>query len=167
MKCIQGECQVDDECSLEEACINYYCEDPCKPDTCQKEYFCKVIRHIPTCGLVYVPEEPEPRDNYVIGESYSIGQRSSSRTPVTIGGAQSARNRSPSGGSGNPFVIGSRAGERQSGGYSYSEGSGSPRVTSGKGSPRSNSVFTIGAASNTRYARKKRELLRRIPFFFY
>jgi hypothetical protein len=110
VKCIQGECQVDDECSLEEACINYYCEDPCKPDTCQKEYFCKVIRHIPTCGLVYVPEEPEPRDNYVIGESYSIGQRSSSRTPVTIGGAQSARNRSPSGGSGNPFVIGSRRG---------------------------------------------------------
>ena len=55
----QGECQVDDECALTEACEDYYCKNPCKPDTCQKEYFCKVIRHIPTCGLQYVPEEPE------------------------------------------------------------------------------------------------------------
>ena len=55
----QGECQIDDECPLTEACEDYYCKDPCKQDTCQKEYFCKVIRHIPTCGLQYVPEEPE------------------------------------------------------------------------------------------------------------
>merc|ERR1712061_33388 len=74
--------------------------------TCQKEYFCKVIRHIPTCGLQYVPEEPEPRDNFVIGESYSVGQRSpSSRDSTVIGGAYSQPR---SGGSGNPFVIGSR-----------------------------------------------------------
>ena len=59
----KGECQVDDECPLTEACEDYYCKNPCKPDTCQKEYFCKVIRHIPTCGLEYVPEEPEVETN--------------------------------------------------------------------------------------------------------
>ena len=64
----KGECQVDDECPLTEACENYYCKNPCKPDTCQKEYFCKVIRHIPTCGLEYVPEEPEVETN----NSYQI-----------------------------------------------------------------------------------------------
>ena len=57
-----------------------------------------------------------------------------------------------------------RDGLRQSG---YSEGSSSGRVTSGQGSPRSNSVFTIGAASNTQYNRKKRELLRRISFYVF
>merc|ERR1712099_67494 len=87
------------------------------------EYFCKVIRHIPTCGLQYVPEEPEPRDNFVIGESYSTGQRSSSsRTPAVVGGAHGARTSSPAGGRGNPFVIGSRHGDRDSG---YSSGSSS------------------------------------------
>merc|ERR1712061_233782 len=130
--------------------------------TCQKEYFCKVIRHIPTCGLQYVPEEPEPRDNFVIGESYSVGQRSpSSRDSTVIGGAYSQPR---SGGSGNPFVIGSRHGDKGSsyssgGSSSYSSSSSSGgyssggRVTSGAGSPRSNSVFTIGAASNSRYRR--------------
>ena len=65
-----------------------------------------------------------------------------------------------------------RHGDRDSGysssssSSSYSGSSYSGRATSGQGSPRSNSVFTIGAATNTRYQRKKRELLRRLPFFF-
>ena len=70
----QGECQVDDECPLTEACENYYCKNPCKPDTCQKEYFCKVIRHIPTCGLQYVPEEPEVETNNFSQFEYCIHQ---------------------------------------------------------------------------------------------
>jgi len=160
-KCIQGECQIDDECPLTEACEDYYCKNPCKPDTCQKEYFCKVIRHIPTCGLQYVPEEPEPRDNFVIGESYSPGSRSSGSSGHVVGGAFQGRTSSPRGGSGNPFVIGSRGGSRDTGSSHHSS---SGRTTSGSGSPRS--IYTIGAASTSRYQRKKRELLRRLPFFF-
>ena len=58
-----------------------------------------------------------------------------------------------------------RGGHRDTG---YSGGSdwksSSGRTSSGSGSPRS--IYTIGAASGNRYQRKKRELLRRIPFFF-
>ncbi len=55
----QGECQVDDECSQVEACENYYCVNPCKPATCTKDYFCKVIKHVPTCGRKYTPAPQE------------------------------------------------------------------------------------------------------------
>ena len=64
-------------------------------------------------------------------------------------------------GSSSGSSYGGRATSGHSSGSSYGG-----RATSGQGSPRSNSVFTIGAATNTRYQRKKRELLRRIPFFF-
>ena len=48
----------------------------------------------------------------------------------------------------------------------YSGSSSSGRVTSGKGSPRtSSSIFTIGAAANSGFGRKKRELLRQITFY--
>ena len=56
---IQGECQHDDDCTDQEACVDYYCINPCKDMTCQKDYFCKVIRHVPVCGKQYVPEPLE------------------------------------------------------------------------------------------------------------
>ena len=56
---MQGECQHDDECSDQEACENYYCINPCKTGTCQQDYFCVVIRHVPTCGKKFVPEPQE------------------------------------------------------------------------------------------------------------
>ena len=50
----------------------------------------------------------QPRDNFVIGESYSVGQRSQGSSSAAVGGAYQGRSSRPSGGSGNPFVIGSR-----------------------------------------------------------
>ena len=50
----------------------------------------------------------QPRDNFVIGESYSVGQRSSGTSSAVVGGAHQGRTSRPKGGSGNPFVIGSR-----------------------------------------------------------
>ena len=50
----------------------------------------------------------QPRDNFVIGESYSPGSRSSGSSGHVVGGAFQGRTSSPRGGSGNPFVIGSR-----------------------------------------------------------
>ena len=63
---IQGECQHDDDCTDQEACVDYYCINPCKDMTCQKDYFCKVIRHVPVCGKQYVPEPVEVRKLYRI-----------------------------------------------------------------------------------------------------
>merc|ERR1711994_319322 len=61
---------------------------------CEKDYFCKVIKHVATCGRKFVPVPQEPRDIFVIGESYNRGNPE----PRT---SQS---------SSNVFVIGSRHG---------------------------------------------------------
>jgi len=139
-KCTKGECQHDDECSDQEACENYYCINPCKTGTCQKDYFCKVIRHVPTCGKKFVPEPQEPRDIFVIGESYKPGSK------------EQPQSRGPSVSS-NTFVIGSRHGAASKGGYGGASKGRSPS----KGTPRSASSV-IGATY-----RKRRHLL---PFPF-
>jgi len=95
ISCTQGECQRDEDCSDTEACEDYYCVNPCQTGTCQKDYFCKVIRHVPTCGRQFVPPKQEPRETFVIGESYKPNKDSS---------VISARGSAPSG----VFVIGSR-----------------------------------------------------------
>ena len=55
----QGECQRDEECADTEACEDYYCVNVCKTETCQKDLFCKAIRHVPVCGRKYVPVPQE------------------------------------------------------------------------------------------------------------
>ena len=32
--CVRGECQVDEECHVSEACENFTCVDPCQRATC-------------------------------------------------------------------------------------------------------------------------------------
>ena len=61
---LQGECQRDEECADTEACEDYYCVNVCKAETCQKDLFCKAIRHVPVCGKNYVPEPQEVRIFY-------------------------------------------------------------------------------------------------------
>jgi len=138
VSCTQGECQRDEDCSDQEACENYYCINPCKTGTCQKDYFCKVIRHVPTCGRKFVPPKQEPRETFVIGESYKPGKDQTS-----------PRSSAPSG----VFVIGSRHGGA---GATSSRSSGHSTSASHRGSPRASTV--IGANY-----RKKRHLL---PFIF-
>lgn len=137
VSCTQGECQRDEECSDQEACENYYCINPCKEQTCQKDLFCKVIRHVPVCGRQFVPVPQEPRETFVIGESYKPGTEQ-----ITSRGTQN-----------NNFVIGSR----HTGSYSD--------VVSGRGStsgsPRSGSSI-IGATY-----RRRRHLSQNFPFFLY
>ena len=60
----QGECQRDEECADTEACEDYYCVNVCKTETCQKDLFCKAIRHVPVCGRKYVPVPQEVRIFY-------------------------------------------------------------------------------------------------------
>ena len=42
------ECVVSSECSLDKACINQKCVDPC-PGTCGENARCKVVNHNPIC----------------------------------------------------------------------------------------------------------------------
>ena len=55
----QGECERNEECPADKACEEYHCINPCKPETCKKTDFCKVLQHIPTCGFNFmeVPQE--------------------------------------------------------------------------------------------------------------
>jgi len=137
-KCTQGECQRDEDCTDLEACEDYYCINPCKSGTCQKDLFCKVIRHVPVCGREYVPEPQEPRDIFVIGESY----KNPKEQPTSRGSAPS-----------NTFVIGSRHGVNSGGSYG---GASKGRSPTREASPRSTSVI------GSRY-RKRRHL---VPFLF-
>lgn len=43
------ECTVSSECSLEKACVNQKCVDPC-PGTCGLRAQCTVINHSPICS---------------------------------------------------------------------------------------------------------------------
>ena len=48
----KGECQSDDDCPLEKACIDYYCVNPCLTNsTCRAQDFCQVRNHVPVCGF--------------------------------------------------------------------------------------------------------------------
>merc|ERR1712018_689092 len=116
--CTKAECQRDEDCPETKACSEYFCIDPCRTVGCQKDFFCKVIKHIPTCGKKYVPEPQEPRDTFVIGESYNRGKP----TGQTQGRKASS----------NVFVIGSRHGGasgRPSSTSSRKHTSGAPRST--------------------------------------
>ena len=44
-----GECQHDDECPSDKACIENYCVDPCETDPCGKNAICRTSNHIPVC----------------------------------------------------------------------------------------------------------------------
>lgn len=70
----QPECIVSSECSLNQACNNQKCIDPC-PGTCGVNANCKVVNHNPICscakgltGDPFVscgyPDSTEERDNY-------------------------------------------------------------------------------------------------------
>jgi hypothetical protein len=61
----QGECQRDEDCTDQEACESYYCINPCKSDTCERDFFCKVKRHVPVCGRKYVAEPQEVLQNTI------------------------------------------------------------------------------------------------------
>jgi len=118
VSCTKAECQRDEDCAETKACSDYNCIDPCRTVGCQKDFFCKVIKHIPTCGKKYVPEPQEPRDTFVIGESYNRGKP----TGQTQGRKASS----------NVFVIGSRHGGasgRPSSTSSRKHTSGAPRST--------------------------------------
>jgi len=135
--CIKAECQRNEDCAQDMACEDYNCINPCQTIGCEKDYFCKVIKHVATCGRKFVPVPQEPRDIFVIGESYNRGNPE----PRT---SQS---------SSNVFVIGSRHG----GATSSTSGR-----TSTSGSPRSNSGTVIGAGY-----RRKRLSENYIPSIFY
>jgi len=114
VKCTQGECEVDDDCSNVEACEEYYCVDPCQGDTCRKTDFCRVVNHSPICGFNKVELEPVERDLFVIGQSYeNQGPSGRNRDNVVVGGARSGGSSSSSSSSGNNYAIGSRASSRQ------------------------------------------------------
>lgn len=46
--CHSRECEVDDECKLDRACIGYMCRDPC-PGACGNNAECRVESHRPVC----------------------------------------------------------------------------------------------------------------------
>ena len=45
------ECVVSSECSLNKACINEKCVDPC-PGTCGQNARCNVVNHNPICSCL-------------------------------------------------------------------------------------------------------------------
>lgn len=56
--CLSRECEVDDECSPDKACIGYTCRDPC-PGACGLNTKCHIESHRPVCvcedGLIGNP----------------------------------------------------------------------------------------------------------------
>lgn len=50
--CQSYECRVDDECSLDRACIGYRCRDPC-PGSCGTNALCRVEKHHPVCSCIH------------------------------------------------------------------------------------------------------------------
>jgi len=101
--CIRGECEVDDDCSLQTACQDYHCRDPCLTGTCRSTDFCRVRNHIPICGFNYEPTTPPPKDPFVIGERFTPERRPEPVNRVVIGSRHEA-NKIPE--ARNPFVIG-------------------------------------------------------------
>jgi len=90
--CQQGECLKDDDCSLDKACMDYFCINPCLTNsTCSAQDFCQVRNHIPVCGFNQ-DAPPAPR-NIVIGGQYTRAQDNEPRTlgngGIVIGGAYS------------------------------------------------------------------------------
>lgn len=64
------ECVVSSQCSLNRACINQRCQDPCS-GTCGLNAFCKIVNHNPICccrtGFIGDPFTrclPEPRKHF-------------------------------------------------------------------------------------------------------
>lgn len=47
--CRKGECQSDNECADNRACIDYYCQDPCTGKECALTAKCEARRHIAVC----------------------------------------------------------------------------------------------------------------------
>lgn len=43
------ECQVNDDCPLDKACISQECQDPCRGTSCGTRAECKVEYHYPIC----------------------------------------------------------------------------------------------------------------------
>lgn len=65
------ECVVSSECTLDKACINQKCTDPC-PGTCGLNAKCQVVNHSPICscnpgdtGDPFARCYPIPRKNYL------------------------------------------------------------------------------------------------------
>lgn len=46
---IQGECQADNECPDNKACINYSCVDACAGGACGAGAICNAKRHLAVC----------------------------------------------------------------------------------------------------------------------
>merc|ERR1712083_957178 len=90
--CIRGECMVDDDCSLQTACLQHHCIDPCTTGTCSAADFCRVMIHRPICGFNERPTPPPIEDNFVIGERYNP-----SRAPATDNSVVIEERYSPSG----------------------------------------------------------------------
>ena len=57
--CLQAECQRNEDCAQDMACEDYNCINPCQTIGCEKDYFCKVIKHVATCGRKFVPVPQE------------------------------------------------------------------------------------------------------------
>ena len=55
----QAECQRNEDCAQDMACEDYNCINPCQTIGCEKDYFCKVIKHVATCGRKFVPVPQE------------------------------------------------------------------------------------------------------------
>ena len=45
----RGECQNDEECPDNRACIENQCLDPCNSDPCGRNAICETKAHIPIC----------------------------------------------------------------------------------------------------------------------
>ena len=56
---LQAECQRNEDCAQDMACEDYNCINPCQTIGCEKDYFCKVIKHVATCGRKFVPVPQE------------------------------------------------------------------------------------------------------------
>jgi len=83
--CYRGECLVDDDCSQDKACSQYYCVDPCQLGMCSNSHFCRVMSHRPICGF---NEEPRPsvrEESFVIGERYQPHSPAGEDSSIVIG----------------------------------------------------------------------------------
>lgn len=141
--CIEGECQSDEDCDLEKACIDYYCMNPCLTNsTCRAQDFCQVRNHVPVCGFNQKITQ-EPRTPIVIGGRYNVeGPPEPRGFPVVIGATHGGGRRPGGfGGGGGGLSLGDLA--------EVTEGR---RRTSGQGSAR-----VLG--SRYRRRRRRRELI--------
>ena len=112
---MKGECQSDDDCPLEKACIDYYCVNPCLTNsTCSAQDFCQVRNHVPVCGFNHrITQEVRDRLRHGVMHVPRSHEKCQfqPRTPIVVGGRYNVED--PPEPRGFPVVIGATSGHKR------------------------------------------------------